>query len=194
MSINYYRKVSIVLVCKLQELWPLFYFVKFSLLVKLPLSSVEFVENFIAVSFSVLKRQYFCFLLSIKAFPGCVTLILCLWASLNTQQHSLIPVRCEYTTANLLEYTIWNLCQLVFLCVFYVVCRMLSSTKLSGNKLTGSFFWSRAEKWVYSISVICTLRLWTFWFWDYEPSNRFVRWKPQLSHQLAWFFFFFCLQ
>lgn len=106
-----------------------------------------------------------------------------------TQQHSLIPVRCVYTTANL--YTIWSLCQPVFLCVFYIVCRVLSSTKLSGNKLTVSFLWSRAKKWVYIIMVLCSIRLWTLWFWNYEPSNRFGHWNPQQSHQLASFIYYF---
>lgn len=106
-----------------------------------------------------------------------------------TQHHCLAPVRCENSTTNVLEFTIWSWCQLVFLCVVYIVCRMLSSTNLSGNKLTVSFFWSRDEKYLHDISVICTLRLWTFWCWDYEPSDRFGHWNPQLSHQLASFLF-----
>lgn len=117
------------------------------------------------MSFSVLKRQYFWFLLFLRHSLDAWLLTFTSGHHSITQPRSLTPVRCEYTTANLLEYIIWSLCQLVFLCEFYIVHRMLSSTKLSGNKLTVSFFWRRAEKWVYIIPVLRPVRLWTFWFW-----------------------------
>lgn len=105
--------------------------------------SVEFAKNFIAVSFLFWRGNIsgFCFLLRHS-----LDVWLLPFTSGNhsiTQHHSLTPVGCEYTTANLLEHTIWSLCQLVFLCDFYIVCTIYPAQTFLATSQQSAF--SEAE-------------------------------------------------
>lgn len=102
------------------------FFVKLDYVVfKLPLMSVEFAKVFFVVSFSGLKRQYFCFRSAVTALPGFLTIIIYLWAPFKhsaTQVWSLLDVNiqlCIYWNARVYNmelmcdlHSLWNLIKL----------------------------------------------------------------------------------
>lgn len=173
--------------------------------------SVEFAKVFFAVRFFGLKRQYFCFRSPITALPGCLNIIIYLWAPFNhsaTQVWSLLDENIQLCICwNSRVHNMEFMSAFTFMCVLHSLWNLI---ELSSNKLNVNFFWNWDSKMhLYQISTLyhedflildydfrllrLRLRL-RLLILDYEPNTRFFHQISQLPHQLALFISILCLQ